>query len=681
MDAKLPEYSRDGDIEYPFEETHGVGDENRIRGNWSSKSDYLLACIGFTAGVGSFWKFPFLVFKNGGAAFLVPYLIMLILAAMPMFFIELVLGQFSSLAAISVWKVVPLFKGIGYAQVAISGGFAIFFNIISAWSLFYLINSFKVQIPWSHCNNSWTGEECVNEVYFQCSKYNGSLKHGRCLIDRPEFNDTVVKDIDAKIPGLEYFHKTVLMLSDDILTVGGLNWYLGLCVLACWIAVFLCLFQNVKSSGKVVYVTVILPPILATVLLARLLTLDGSLEAVLFIFQPKWEVLKDLRIWGEAAVQAFYSVSCCSGGLFTIASYNRFHNNLYKDIALILFVDVFVSIIGCLLTFSAVGFVAVRFSIPLPNFPIKDGFHLVFAFLAEALASVPVAPLYAGFYFIMILLIVHATQMFVVETIVSSLCDEFPERLRRNRRHVLTTVCTIFILLSIPFCVSCGLYWMELMAHFVLTWPLVVIAFLECMAINWIYGVDNLLDNAKWIVGYWPPFYIFWKILFKFICPIVYLSILCFLLLDWKTLKYGDYEFPYLSIVTGWCIGAFPLLLIPIFAIFQYISAKGNLTQKWWKVLYPDDAWGPALAIHRAEKFPLQIPEARRLLLPPEVEIMTGTREQYMNDEEFDEHRLISGRKSLEFGLDSRSVRSGADVKSIAATINTIPKFERETAI
>uniref|UniRef100_A0A0K0CZ07 Rod shape-determining protein MreD n=1 Tax=Angiostrongylus cantonensis TaxID=6313 RepID=A0A0K0CZ07_ANGCA len=57
------------------------------------------------------WRFPFLVFRHGGIAFFVPYLVVLIIAALPMFFMELVLGQFSSLAAISVWNVVPLFKG------------------------------------------------------------------------------------------------------------------------------------------------------------------------------------------------------------------------------------------------------------------------------------------------------------------------------------------------------------------------------------------------------------------------------------------------------------------------------------------------------------------------------------------------------------------------------------------
>lgn len=54
MDAKLPGYVREGDIEYPFEETSGVGDENRIRGNWSTKTDYMLAAVGFTFGIGEY---------------------------------------------------------------------------------------------------------------------------------------------------------------------------------------------------------------------------------------------------------------------------------------------------------------------------------------------------------------------------------------------------------------------------------------------------------------------------------------------------------------------------------------------------------------------------------------------------------------------------------------------------
>ncbi|VDO75910.1 unnamed protein product [Heligmosomoides polygyrus] len=465
MDAKLPGYVREGDIEYPFEETSGVGDENRIRGNWSTKTDYMLAAVGFTFGIGNLWRFPFLIFQHGGVAFFVPYIIVLVIAALPMFFMELVLGQFSSLAAISVWNVVPLFKGVGVAMVLISCIIAIYLNIVSAWSLFYFINSVSFSLPWSNCENSWSGLNCSLGTRISCTDSNGTLLlNGSCIIQ------------------VHTFSEDVLMLSPGFTDIGTLNWYLGICVLLSWVAVFLCLFQGVKSSGKVVYVVVVLPFIIMTVLLARLLTLEGSFVALVHFLRPDWRVLKDLKVWGEAAVHAFYSVACCTGGLYTTSSYNRFHNNLFKDLWLILSVDVITSVICCVLTFSAIGFTCFEFSISLEKFHIRDGAHLVFVFLAEALAGVPVAPLYTGLFFLMVVLIIHSTQLFVS-----------------------------------------GLFWLLLLAKFTITWPLVVIAFLECMAISWVYGVDNLLDNIKWMTGKYPPCYIFWKILWKFVCPMAYL--------------------------------------------------------------------------------------------------------------------------------------------------------------
>ncbi|EYC17483.1 hypothetical protein Y032_0030g2079 [Ancylostoma ceylanicum] len=240
-----------------------------------------------------------------------------------------------------------------------------------------------------------------------------------------------------------------------------------------------------------------------------------------------------------------------------------------------------------------------------------------------------------------------------VETIVTSLCDEFPERLRRNRRHVLTTVCASFILISIPFCLSAGLYWMLLLAKFTITWPLVVIAFLECMAISWVYGVDNLLDNIKWMTGSYPPCYIFWKILWKFVCPMAYLSILCFLWLQWHSLSYEEYAFPYWTSLLGWVISAVPLLFVPVVAVAQICSARGSLAQRWATVLNPDDSWGPALAVHRAEQFPLQIPEARRLLIPPEVEVL-GSHQVRSTTIDHTVHFMMIGH-ALTFPL-SRSV-------------------------
>ncbi|GCC16552.1 hypothetical protein chiPu_0021396 [Chiloscyllium punctatum] len=87
------------------------GDENVERGNWSSKTDYLLSVIGSAVGLGNVWRFPYLAYRNGGGAFLIPYILMLAVTGVPMFFLETSFGQFASLGPDAVWKAVPMLQG------------------------------------------------------------------------------------------------------------------------------------------------------------------------------------------------------------------------------------------------------------------------------------------------------------------------------------------------------------------------------------------------------------------------------------------------------------------------------------------------------------------------------------------------------------------------------------------
>lgn len=81
------------------------------RVTWDSNLDFLLSIIGFAVDLANVWRFPYLCYKNGGGAFLIPYLLMLVFGALPLFYMEVILGQYNRQGPISLWKICPIFKG------------------------------------------------------------------------------------------------------------------------------------------------------------------------------------------------------------------------------------------------------------------------------------------------------------------------------------------------------------------------------------------------------------------------------------------------------------------------------------------------------------------------------------------------------------------------------------------
>lgn len=61
--------------------------------------------------IGNVWRFPYTAYKNGGGAFLIPYVIVLLFIGKPLYFLEMAMGQFSSYGSVKVWEVVPILKG------------------------------------------------------------------------------------------------------------------------------------------------------------------------------------------------------------------------------------------------------------------------------------------------------------------------------------------------------------------------------------------------------------------------------------------------------------------------------------------------------------------------------------------------------------------------------------------
>lgn len=93
------------------EENENKKTEEPKRAGWNNSVEFLMSCVALSVGFGNIWRFPFTAYENGGGAFLIPYVILLILVGKPFYYLEMIIGQFSGRSSIKVWKISPGFAG------------------------------------------------------------------------------------------------------------------------------------------------------------------------------------------------------------------------------------------------------------------------------------------------------------------------------------------------------------------------------------------------------------------------------------------------------------------------------------------------------------------------------------------------------------------------------------------
>ncbi|KAJ8888679.1 hypothetical protein PR048_008171 [Dryococelus australis] len=304
------------------------------RGNWASKTEFLLSCLGYAIGLGNVWRFPYLCYRNGGGAFLVPYLLMLFLCGIPLFLMETTLGQFSSRGCLTVFSISPLFKGAGYAIIVVNIICSSYYSVVVSYPLYFLAMCMRKKLPWEDCDNPWNTDMCLKVVVL--------------LITAHSYNK-------------------ILQISDGIGSPGKIVWQLFVCDVISWIILYLCIMNSVKSVGKVVYFTATFPFVIIVVLLARGLALPGALEGVLFYISPQWSQLANLKVWADAAIQIFYSLGPGWGGIINMASFNPFKNNLKRDSILVPILNCSTSILAGFVVFSVLGFMSHQTGVPIAS--------------------------------------------------------------------------------------------------------------------------------------------------------------------------------------------------------------------------------------------------------------------------------------------------------------------------
>ncbi|KAK7094205.1 sodium- and chloride-dependent GABA transporter 3-like [Littorina saxatilis] len=322
-----------------------MGEESK-RGNWSNWLEFLFSTIGCLVGLGNVWRFPYVCYSNGGAAFLIPFLIAMVICGVPLFLLEMSICQYSNLGPGRVWIMCPLFKGIGYGMVVLTSIVALYYNVIISWALYYMAMSFSGSLPWATCDNWWNTNHCV-PVGFRdviegnvTSVLNVTLTNLTTTMTSVMGNTSEVA-VTSESSVVEFWIRNVLQATEGIESLGEIRWQLMLCLLATWVVIFFCLFKDIKTSGKVVYVAAVLPYVILMALLIRGSLLPGALEGVKYYLFPEWHRLLDFQGGNYALTLcdwyvASISVMLLAVGEVLVIAWVYGSSRLYADIEMMI---------------------------------------------------------------------------------------------------------------------------------------------------------------------------------------------------------------------------------------------------------------------------------------------------------------------------------------------------------
>ncbi|KAJ8255696.1 hypothetical protein COCON_G00195600 [Conger conger] len=578
----------------------------QARGQWASKAEFLLAVAGQIVGLGNVWRFPYLCYKNGGGVFFIPYLLFLVLCGIPLFLLETSLGQYTSLGGISAWrKICPLFGGLGYAsQVIILHG-SVYYIIILAWALFYLIQSFQPQLPWAHCNNTWNTDACLQFDGDNFTANGSSLPQ------------------NATSPIMEFWEREVLQLSSGMDVLGPVNWRLALCLFVTWVVCYFCVWKGVKSTGKVVYVTATFPYVMLVVLLLRGVTLPGAYEGLVYYLKPNHTRLADPQVWMDAGTQVFFSYGICLGSLTALGSYNKYNNDCHKDCFTLCLLNSATSFMAGFAIFSVLGFMAQEQGVDIGEVA-QSGPGLAFVVFPRAVTMMPLPQLWAVCFFLMIIMLGLDTQFVALEAVMTSLTDLYPAFVRRGHRRelLLLLVCTVCFLIGLVMVTPGGLYVFQVYDQFSCSGPsLLLLSIFQSVCVGWVYGADRFSQNIEDMIGY-RPLSIF-KLCWRYLTPAVCVGTFLFSLVCWSPLTLSNgLEAPGWLTALGWMLTLSSVSLLPLWAIYTLATSSGSLTQRLERLCHPAEV-SPLVQKHSVTFSPLTC-DKRLILMMEKLKEPTG---------------------------------------------------------
>ncbi len=500
------------------------------RETWGTRGGFVLAAVGSAVGLGNLWGFPYKLYKSGGGAFLVPYIVGMLCIGIPLLILEFSLGHFTQRAAPNAFgRCNKRLEFVGWWGILLGFVIILYYPVILAYCFSFMYFSIQSIITGSEL--PWGGAGLAG------------VENAKTF-----FNETYLNKIDG--PGF-----------------GQMQLHILIPLVIAWVAMYLCIFKGVKLVGKIVWLTVPLPFLMLIVLAIRGLTLEGAMDGLVYYLDPDWSQLKSPTTWRLAFGQVFFSLSLAYGVMLTYASFLHRKSDINNNAAIICFADLGTSFVGGIAIFATLGGMAFVTQLGGDGVAVSDvvepGPGLAFVAFPYALAQLPGAAWWSLLFFFTLVTLGIDSAFSITESVLAG----FVDKTGWKRCFVLPVMSLVGLGFGLVFVTQSGLNWLGTIDDFINgTWGIALLGLLECIALGWFYRVERLRVHANersdWKLGPW------WNLAIRVFIPVILGTLFVWNLLDDLTPETGSL----LKTEGGdWilfnCVGMGVMMAVPIIAI------------------------------------------------------------------------------------------------------------------
>jgi NSS family neurotransmitter:Na+ symporter len=397
---------------------------------WRRNLYFVLACIGAAVGLGNLWRFPYMAYENGGSAFLIPYLVCVFVIGLPVMLLELGLGRWGNgSVAAGFAKVGKNWTWLGWWVLINSLVIVFYYAVVLAWCAQYVVYSF---------GTVWGNDPAA------------------------------------------FFQKEVLGISAGPYEFGGVRWWTVAALLVVWASVFGIIRSGTKGLSKALVLTVPIPLILLLILGARSLTLPGAGDGLSFLFTPKLDQIFTFKAWAAAASQVILSLSLGMGQMVVYSSMKKDDSAVARSGLMICIGDTLFSILASVTVFASLGALAFSMNMPLDKLKL-EGIFLAFVSYPMAVSAMPVASLWGVLFFTMLFVLGIDSVFAVIEANMAGVKEM---KTSVNRSKLTFWFCVAGFLGGIPFATGAGLYWLDIIDHWVGYYSIAAIISLGCIILG-----------------------------------------------------------------------------------------------------------------------------------------------------------------------------------------------------